>query len=327
MKLNIPILFLVFNRIDTTKQVFQKIRLVKPKILYIASDGPRNNREGEYEKVKNVRDFIIKSIDWDCEIKTLFHDKNLGCGKAVSCAITWFFKNEEMGIILEDDCLPSLSFFIYCEELLLKYKDNPIIWHIAGNNPLTEIKSKYSYYFARVQHCWGWASWRRAWNYYNFDIIDLDKFCNEGINKIFTRKEDKRYWINIFNKMYNHEIDTWDYQWAYTIMKNNGICINPTKNLIKNIGFGEDATHTTYTDDAYNKQKYYDIYNNTNEVEHNLIHPKYIKINNNLINKINKVTFGIKNDSLIKIILKKYLNNNIYNKLKLIMKVFNKNRK
>jgi hypothetical protein len=304
---NIPILFLVFNRLDTTKQVFEMIRKVAPQKLYIASDGHRINRENEKEKVEIIRDYILKSIDWDCEVKTLFREENLGCGKAVSGAISWFFENEEMGIILEDDCLPSLSFFFYCKELLEYYKDNTRIYHIAGHNPLTYTKTPYSYYFARIQHCWGWASWRRAWNHYSFDIKELNNFIKKRkINKIFTRSIDKNYWIDIFKAMEIHKIDTWDYQWTYNIFNDNGICINPAKNLITNIGFGIDATHTTSDASGLNNQQRFEI-----DI---LIHPKKIKINNNIINKINEDAFG--NNKLclykkisgrLKNLIKKYL--------------------
>ena len=128
--LNTAVLFLVFNRPDTTRQVFEAIRKAKPPRLYVAADGPREDHPGEDEKVREIRDYVMNNIDWDCEIKTLFRDKNLGCKYAVSGAITWFFENEEMGIILEDDCLPSQSFFWYCEELLKKYKDIDTIMHI-----------------------------------------------------------------------------------------------------------------------------------------------------------------------------------------------------
>ncbi|MCL2792951.1 MAG: nucleotide-diphospho-sugar transferase [Spirochaetaceae bacterium] len=287
---NTPILFLIFNRLDTTKQVFEKIRSVTPSKLYIASDGPRDNRIGEDEKVKTIREYVFNSIDWNCEVKTLFREKNLGCGKAVSQAITWFFENEEMGIILEDDCLPSSSFFPYCEELLNKYKDDARIFHIAGHNPLTYTKMKYSYYFARIQHCWGWASWRRAWEKYSFDINDLNSFMRQKkINKIFATKADRIYWTNIFIGMAEHKVDTWDYQWTYTIFNNNGICINPSKNLVTNIGFGPDATHTTNDDPSRNNQERYEI--------SKIIHPKEIKINKQLINLINRIVFGISNST------------------------------
>jgi hypothetical protein len=288
---NIPILFMVFNRLDTTKQVFEMIRKVAPQKLYIASDGHRINRENEKEKVEAVREYILKSIDWNCEVKTLFREQNLGCGVAPAQAITWLFENEEMGIILEDDCLPSLSFFSYCKKLLEYYKDDTRIYHIAGNNPLVYTKIPYSYYFARIQHCWGWASWRRTWSHYSFDIKNLNDFIEKKtINKIFTRNIDRNYWINIFKSIEKPKNDIWDYQWTYAILKNNGICINPSKNLITNIGFGTDATHTTNYNSYQNNQQRFEI--------DYLKHPKKIKINNNYIKKINQYVFGIKTPCL-----------------------------
>ena len=297
---NVPILFIIFNRIDTTRQVFEVIRKVSPRKLYIASDGPRETREGEKDKVESVRDYVLQSIDWECEVKTLFRDDNLGCGKAVSSAITWFFENEESGIILEDDCLPSLSFFPYCQELLEKYKDNESIYHIAGHNPLTETRTRYSYYFARIHHCWGWASWRRAWEKYSFDITGLDEFiAQKKMNKIFSGNIEENYWIDIFKRMEGHGIDTWDYQWTYAIFKNNGICINPAKNLVTNIGFGIDATHTISTDYSLNNQQRYEIsYIN---------HPRKIKISSRLLRKIHKIVFGLYGSSKLRSMIKRSL--------------------
>ena len=146
--LKTAVLFLIFNRLDTTKQVFEEIRKAKPPRLYIAADGPRENKEGEKEKVGAVRKYVLENIDWNCEVKTLFRDKNLGCGKAVSQAITWFFENEEMGIILEDDCLPSQSFFWFCEKLLKKYNKEKRIMLITGTSYLfNEIERKEDYFF------------------------------------------------------------------------------------------------------------------------------------------------------------------------------------
>ncbi|MCL2295428.1 MAG: nucleotide-diphospho-sugar transferase [Spirochaetes bacterium] len=301
---DIPILFLVFNRLDTTKQVFEEIRKAAPKKLYVASDGPRDNREGEKKKVEAVRDYVLNSIDWNCELITLFLEKNLGCGKAVSNAITWFFENEEMGIILEDDCLPSQSFFPYCKELLGKYKNDTQIYHITGYNPLTSTKTPYSYYFARNQHCWGWATWKRAWKHYNFDITDLEVFIQtKKINKIFNRNADRDYWLNIFKKMEKHEIDTWDYQWTYSIFNNNGLCINPAENLITNIGFGPDATHTITNDLTLNNKQRFEITKIT--------HPDKIIVNTHIVNEINRKVIGITKilyyKTKIKQVLKKIL--------------------
>jgi hypothetical protein len=283
---NTPILFIIFNRLDTTKQVFSMIRQIKPVRLFVAADGPRQTVVGEMEKCQTIRQYVLDNIDWDCEVNSLFREENLGCGRAVSEAITWFFEQVEQGIILEDDCLPSMSFFAYCEELLEKYKDNDLIYHITGNNQLGNKKSAYSYYFARIQNCWGWASWKRAWNKYEYDINGLDDFIKERkMDKIFKRKCDREYWLNIFKQMEEHKIDTWDYQWTYIIFKNNGLCINPSRNLISNIGFGIDSTHTADTHSIYNNQSRYDITT--------IKHPKDIRPNTHAINKINKISFGI----------------------------------
>ena len=172
--LKTAVLFLVFNRLDATKQVFETIQKAKPPRLYIAADGARNNKDGESEKVKAVHDLILDNIDWQCEIKTLFREKNLGCKYAVSGAISWFFKNEEMGIILEDDCLPNQSFFWFCEELLKRYKDNMKIWHIGGASFQNGIKRGYAdYYFSKYNHVWGWASWASRWKFYDTELRSI----------------------------------------------------------------------------------------------------------------------------------------------------------
>jgi hypothetical protein len=261
-----PVLFLTFNRLDTTKQVFSVIRQIKPKHFYISSDGPRTDREGEKAKVEAVRRYVLDNIDWDCEIKTLFRDKNLGCGKAVSGAITWFFEQVEQGIILEDDTLPSTSFFSYCTELLERYKDDQRIYHIAGWSPLfTDLRKdrtlkgiKDSYYFGPYPHIWGWATWRRAWHKYNFDIQNLTDFVvSNKLKQIYPPKDLQEYWLQVFQGMQNHEIDTWDYQWSYVIMQNNGFCINPVRSLITNVGFNLDGTHTVdFTSSFANTKRY-----------------------------------------------------------------------
>jgi hypothetical protein len=153
--MNKAVLFMTFNRLDTSQQVFEQIKIAKPPRLYLASDGARKQVEGESEKVEAVRNWLLSNIDWDCEVKSLFREENLGCGKAVSSAITWFFDNEKNGIILEDDCVPNQSFFRFCEELLDKYVDDKRIWQISGMNPLVQSDMEESYYFAKIAQCWG----------------------------------------------------------------------------------------------------------------------------------------------------------------------------
>ncbi len=267
-----PILFLVFNRPEITQRVFEEIKKQKPKFLFIAADGPRQDNKQDVEKCQVTRNLVVKGIDWDCEVKTLFRDENLGCGIAVSEAITWFFNNVEQGIILEDDCLPHFSFFGYCETLLEKYKNDENVYGISGNNFQNGIlRGEASYFFSDYSHIWGWASWKRAWKYYDFNLENLEGFeKSKIINKIDKRKIFKNYWILIFKKTANKEIDTWDYQWLFTIWHNRGMMVAPNVNLISNIGFGKQATHTTLVSPFANMQT-----QNLGAI----LHPKRVKVN------------------------------------------------
>jgi FkbM family methyltransferase len=239
-------LFLVFNRPDTTKQVFAKIKEVKPKQLFIASDGARIGKEGEQEKVEAVRDYILKNIEWQCEVKTLFRERNLGCGRAVSEAITWFFENVEQGIILEDDTLPNTSFFHFCEALLNYYQNNEKIFMISGDNFQNGIKrGKADYYFSIYTHIWGWATWKRSWQKYDFQMKKLQEFIQQNkIKKYFKNKQHQAFWLNNFIATQKGEIDTWDYQLMFACLHGEELVILPNANLVTNIGFREDATHT-----------------------------------------------------------------------------------
>lgn len=241
-----PILFLIFNRPEETARVFEAVKQIQPKFLYVAADGARPDKPGEAELCEQTRK-IIENVDWDCDVKTLFRDKNLGCKKAVSEGITWFFENVEEGIILEDDCLPSKSFFSYCEELLEKYRHDSRIMHISGENPIDKELCSRSYYFSKIPHIWGWASWRRAWKQYDVEFQGFETFIKFNmIQNIFETKEAQEYWNKIFTRVKEGKINTWDYQWTYALFVNNALSINPTKNLVSNIGFGStDATHTS----------------------------------------------------------------------------------
>lgn len=244
-----PILFLVFNRPDTTNQVFERIRALKPLKLYVASDGARINKTGEDLLVQETR-AIIQSIDWDCEIKTLFRAENLGCKVAVSSAIDWFFENEEQGIILEDDCLPNESFFHFCEQLLNQYKKHNEIMHISGNNFQDGIiRGDGSFYFSKYNHIWGWATWKRAWILYNVNLeIENENEIEDFIKGNFEAKKEQLFWTKLYKNFTKSAIDTWDYQWTYAIWKNNGLSIIPNKNLVSNIGFDSNGTHTNGKD-------------------------------------------------------------------------------
>ncbi len=239
------LLFLVFNRPDTTTLVFEKIRQAKPPRLYVAADGPRERDDDERNKIIMVREIATK-VDWPCEVKTLFRNKNLGCKKAISTAITWFFEHEEQGIILEDDCLPNLDFFNFCENLLVRYSKDERISTITGNNFQNgKWRGNASYYFSKYNHCWGWATWRRSWRNYDGNI----KFWPEWKNSktwvnFITNKVERKYWQNIFTRVYSGKVDSWAYPWTASIWYKEGLTITPNVNLVSNIGFGESATHT-----------------------------------------------------------------------------------
>lgn len=250
-QLSTAVLFLVFNRPDTTAQVFEAIRKARPPRLYVAADGPREGRDGELERVAKVRE-IVTNIDWPCEVKTLFREKNLGCKAAVSGAITWFFDQEEEGIILEDDCLPHEDFFSFCETLLDRYRDDERISVITGTNYQDgNWRGDGSYYFSRYNHVWGWASWRRAWTFYDGELNFWPtwKHSTDWRGKLTDRVE-RKYWERIFNLMHEKQIDTWDYPWTASVWYRGGLTVTPNANLVSNIGFGADSTHTASTRSA-----------------------------------------------------------------------------
>jgi hypothetical protein len=247
--LQTAVLFLVFNRPDTTAQVFEAIRKAKPPRLYVAADGPRADREGEADRCAKVRE-ISTAVDWPCEVKTLFREKNLGCKYAVSGGITWFFEQEEQGIILEDDCLPHPDFFSFCETLLDRYATDDRVWVITGDNFQNGVqRGEASYYFSRYNHVWGWASWRRAWQKSDMDIRFWPEWKTSAAWKeLWQDSVARKYWEKIFDRMHRAEIDTWDYPWTASVWYHGGLTATPNVNLVSNIGFGPDSTHTASAD-------------------------------------------------------------------------------
>ena len=278
---NIPILFIVFNRIEPTKQVFAKIKEIAPKQLFIAMDGPRKNVTGEVEKCQEVQNWVLSQINWSCELNTLIRKENLGCGKGPAEAISWFFDQVEMGIILEDDCLPNDSFFKFMEELLIRYKNDNRIMQISGTNRLGKYQykdSNQSYYFANYASEWGWGTWKRAWKLYDFDISAWeDPNVKKIIQQTFEYSQQSSKVIpNIFDKTYkNPTVTWWDYQWGFIKNINNGLSIVPAKNLISNIGFGEDATHTFNINSRFNNIA-------VQEITFPLQHPQYTALDKDL---------------------------------------------
>ena len=241
-----PVLFLIFNRPQPTRQVFEEIRKAAPRRLYVAADGPRVSVRSEKDQCDAAR-AIVDKVDWDCEVRTLFRTENLGCKRAVAGAIDWFFDNEEEGIVLEDDCLPDPCFFRYCGELLQRYRDDHRVATISGDNyQRGKWRGEGSYYFSIFPHCWGWATWKRAWRLNDVTMSEWPDAKRTGwLRQIWDSPLDRRYWTTNFNDTYAGRIDTWDFGWTFSIWRSGGLNALPNVNLVENIGFGPDATHTT----------------------------------------------------------------------------------
>jgi hypothetical protein len=240
-----PVLLLVFNRPDHLRSVMAALRLAKPKKLYVAADGPRQ-KAGEFEACEEAR-AVATQIDWQCDVQTLFRDGNLGCRVAVSTAIDWFFTCEEQGIILEDDCVPSQSFFPYCADLLERYRGDTRVMCVSGDNfQQGRQVTQHSYYFSKYMHCWGWATWRRAWALYDRDMALWPEFkAANGLRALSDgNPEFESAWSRTLDSSYLNKIDSWAYRYLFSCWANNGLTCLPAKNLVSNIGFDEKSTHT-----------------------------------------------------------------------------------
>lgn len=278
-----PIVLIVFNRPEQTRLIFQSIRKLKPKYLFIISDGVRDGFHNEEIKVNEVRK-IFDEIDWECNINKNFSIPNLGLEKRVLTGLSWVFSLVDKAIILEDDCLPHESFFQFCDELLNRYRNDQRIGMISGDNywPNKEI-SKESYAFSNYTLTWGWATWSDRWNSFDPELKHYDKSMKDKVlNNLFKKKIELSYWKEIFDKRYIE----WDYCWLITNWSQSRLCIYPGKNLISNIGFGYMATHTT--DDSHHLANY-----SLDEIEYPLIHPSFIAINHKTETEIRKILYSI----------------------------------
>jgi hypothetical protein len=267
--LKTPVALFVFNRPETTARVFEIIRRARPPILLLVADDARLTHQGEVERVAATRS-IIEQVDWPCQILKNYSTTNLGCRRRVSSGLDWVFQMVERAIILEDDCLPHPTFFQFCEDLLEKYKDDENVMHISGNNFQFDCnQGESSYYFSRYAHVWGWASWRRAWRHYDVQMKrwvgaeSKDVFLNG-----FTNLAEKRFWKVKWDEVSAGKIDTWDFQWVFACLGQKSLSIVPNVNLVSNIGFGVNATHTSSI------SKLADI--PTVAIEFPLVHPHWI---------------------------------------------------
>ena len=252
-QLKTPVAFIIFKRPEETERVFAEIRKVKPPKLLVVADGPRADRLGEDGDCDRVR-AIIERVDWDCEVLKNYADVNLGCRLRVSSGINWVFEMVEEAIIIEDDCLPDVTFFRFAEELLDRYRDDRRIMSISGQNvQFGRKRTDYSYYFSRYNHCWSWATWRRAWQHYDLDM-KLWPEIRDGnfLADVLGDPQAVKVWTKTFELCYEKKIDTWDFQWAFASFIQNGMNILANVNLASNIGHGTGGTHTGDVTSPYN---------------------------------------------------------------------------
>jgi len=253
-QLTTPVAFIVFNRPDTTERVFAEIARAKPRKLLVVGDGPRDNRPGEAEKVAATR-AIIKRVDWDCEVLTNFSAVNLGCKRRVSSGIGWVFEQVEEAIILEDDCLPDPTFFRFCQEMLERFRHDQRIGMVSGDNfQFGQRRNDDSYYFSKYIHIWGWATWRDRWaGSYDVTMAKWPRIRKEGwLADMVGNTREAAYWQKIFERVHRGEIHTWDYQWVFANWVEGRMSILPAVNMITNVGFDSNATHTTGASDLAN---------------------------------------------------------------------------
>ncbi len=243
--LDTPVVLIVFNRPEVTRQVVAAIEAIQPAKLFVIADGPRAGNLKDAEACAEVRKLIVNT-PWKGELITNFSEANLGCKARVSSGLDWVFGQVDQAIILEDDCLPNLTFFPYCQELLNYYRDDQRVMTVSGNNFQFGFDvNPYSYYFSHYNHCWGWASWRRAWQYYDVEMSIWPEVRDSNLlANIFHRKREVNYWTRILNAVHDNRINSWAYRWMFACWMQSGLTLLPQKNLVSNIGFEAKATHT-----------------------------------------------------------------------------------
>jgi hypothetical protein len=245
-QLDIPVVFLVFNRPELTSRVFARIRDARPTTLFVVADGPRPDHPGDAEKCRRVRELIIRGVDWPCEVIRDFSEINLGTARRVPEGITNAFHMVTEAVILEDDCLPDPTFFPFCAELLERHRDDPRVGQIAGDSFLEDyLPTSSSYYFTQYAYCWGWATWRRAWRLYDHTMSHWrGEEAATWLKERFPTRSEQRYWEYVLAATAAGKIAAWDYRWTISLWANRCVNVAPAVNLVKNIGFGPEATNT-----------------------------------------------------------------------------------
>lgn len=312
MNITAPVLLIFFNRENEVLEVINAIRKCAPKKMYIASDGGRT--EKEHKRILQLREKVKENIDWECQLNCLFSDKNLGCEWGPVTAINWVFETEERCIILEDDCLPDISFFEYCDQLLERYADNESVWMISGENYLDDDRmfGQADYTFSLRTDTWGWATWKRAWKKCDFNLRMWPVYKKEKVlsRTYFMKNYDELEYMteqldNIYKK---RDRSIWDYQWRFHLIINNGLCVIPRCNLINNIGWGKYATHT-----KSEKGKIWDV--PIRKINTPLRHPPCVTANAEFDKKYGELLFKDKLEYKIK-------SGNIYQAMKMLLRFY-----
>ncbi len=241
-----PVVMFIFNRPQLTAQVYERVRAAQPKKLFVVADGPRADRPGERELCEATR-AVVTSPDWPCELVTNFSEQNLGCRRRLVSGLNWVFEHCDRAMVLEDDCVPSPAFFSFCSEMLERYKDDARVMHVSGDNFQDgQQRGDGSYFFSRYSLSWGWATWSRAWRFYDVELAQWPEAYKERwLHANLSDSREAWYWEGVFEKLHRGKIDTWDYYWLFTCWMKGGLSIQPNKNLVTNVGLGPDATHCT----------------------------------------------------------------------------------
>lgn len=241
-----PVVMMVFNRPEPTLRVFERVRAARPPRLLVVCDGPRPDRPADAGRVAEVRRIFDTAVDWPCEVIRDFSEQNLGCMQRIRSGLDHAFQLFEEAVIVEDDCLPDSSFFPFCDEMLARYRSNPRIMHVAGTNfTAGRHRPSASYWFSHHPWMWGWATWRRAWQYYDFHYAAWDSHQRE-LSDSFASAWDRQYWISTFDQARRNfeATNTWDFQWNFSCRIHGGLSVVPENNLVENLGFGADSSHT-----------------------------------------------------------------------------------
>lgn len=251
-----PVLFMVFNRPDKTQKVWDQIAEAKPTKLYVSADGPRDMINGDKIKCQIVRD-IVCQVDWDCDVKYLFHDRNLGCSLAGKTAFDWVFSQEETMIELEDDTIPSLSFFKYMDQVLEKYKDNEDIGYVTGQNFMGIQSGTASYFFSHYGGSSGWGTWKRVYEQWDYKLENLYKAYNKSFRRNFDSFFEYKYWLRNFENYFENGGNTYDLQSVFLIFEKDLKNIVPNINLVTNIGFDLEGSNFNGGEDLFaNKERF-----------------------------------------------------------------------